>query len=122
MAPDGVEQSMIVVNGQFPGPLIEANWGDWISVTVNNEISGPGEGLSMHWHGLDQRGSPWMDGVPGISSCPIPPGGSYTYLFRADHYGTSWYHSHYSAQYTSGIVGPVVIHGPVQVSISEKLG
>jgi hypothetical protein len=29
MAPDGVQQSMIVVNGQFPGPLLEANWGDW---------------------------------------------------------------------------------------------
>lgn len=22
---------MILVNGGFPGPLIEANWGDWIS-------------------------------------------------------------------------------------------
>jgi Multicopper oxidase len=29
LAPDGVTQSLITVNGQFPGPLIEANWGDW---------------------------------------------------------------------------------------------
>ncbi len=28
-APDGVQQPMIVVNGQYPGPLLEANWGDW---------------------------------------------------------------------------------------------
>jgi hypothetical protein len=26
MAPDGVELPLLVVNGQFPGPLIEANW------------------------------------------------------------------------------------------------
>lgn len=30
LAPDGVEKEMIVVNGAFPGPTIEANWGDWI--------------------------------------------------------------------------------------------
>jgi FtsP/CotA-like multicopper oxidase with cupredoxin domain len=40
-----------------------------------------------------------MDGVPGVQQCPIPPGGSFTYSFLADLYGTSWYHSHYSAQY-----------------------
>ena len=105
---------MITINGQFPGPLIEANWGDMISVTVWNEIWNPGEGLSMHWHGLDQRGTPWMDGVAALSHCPIAPGSNFTYIFRADHYGTTWYHSHYSAQYSAGIVGPMVIHGPVQ--------
>lgn len=31
LSPDGYQQSMILVNGAFPGPLIEANWGDWIS-------------------------------------------------------------------------------------------
>lgn len=29
IAPDGVQVAGIVVNGQYPGPLIEANWGDW---------------------------------------------------------------------------------------------
>jgi FtsP/CotA-like multicopper oxidase with cupredoxin domain len=54
----------------------------------------------------------WMDGVPGVQQCPIPPGGSFTYSFIADLYGTSWYHSHYSAQYAGGLIGPMVIHGP----------
>lgn len=31
LSPDGYQQSMILVNGAFPGPLIEADWGDWIS-------------------------------------------------------------------------------------------
>jgi len=28
MQPDGVVTPMLVVNNQFPGPLIEANWGE----------------------------------------------------------------------------------------------
>lgn len=31
LSPDGYQKTMILVNGAFPGPLIEANWGDWIS-------------------------------------------------------------------------------------------
>ncbi|MCJ1348816.1 hypothetical protein MMC31_007049, partial [Peltigera leucophlebia] len=75
---------MILVNGAFPGPLIEANWGDWISVTVNNQIEGPSEGTAIHWHGLLQRQTPWFDGIPGGQQCPIVPGTSLTYKFRAD--------------------------------------
>ena len=29
-----------------------------------------------------------MDGVPGVQQCPIAPGGSFTYRFLADLYGT----------------------------------
>jgi hypothetical protein len=42
MAPDGVELPLLVVNGQFPGPLIEANWvridpfQSWFSFMSNN--------------------------------------------------------------------------------------
>jgi len=69
-----------------------------VEVTVVNEIGWPEEGTMLHWHGLDQRGTPWMDGVASVSTCPIAPGANLTYRFRADHYGTSWYHAHYSAQ------------------------
>jgi FtsP/CotA-like multicopper oxidase with cupredoxin domain len=55
IAPDGVVKNGLVVNGQFPGPLIEANWGDWIQVTVHNAL--PDEGTSLHWHGLLQNGT-----------------------------------------------------------------
>lgn len=56
-----------------------------------------------------------MDGVPGITQCPIVPEASFTYTFLADQYGTSWYHSHFSAQYADGIFGPMIIHGPPTV-------
>ncbi len=63
-----------------------------------------------------------MDGVPSISQCPIAPGSSFEYRFKADIYGTSWYHSHYSAQYLDGVFGPLVIYGPSHVDFDEDLG
>ncbi|KAK8013087.1 Cu-oxidase 3-domain-containing protein [Apiospora marii] len=110
-APDGVEVPLILVNGQYPGPVVEANWGDWIQVTVTNNMTDE-QPAAIHWHGLLQKQTPWMDGVPGVSQCPIAIGSSFTYKFRADLYGTSWYHSHIESQYASGSFGPIVIHGP----------
>ncbi|KAK4156765.1 multicopper oxidase-domain-containing protein [Chaetomidium leptoderma] len=122
IAPDGYVRDVLLVNGAFPGPLIEANWGDTIVVDVHNNITGPEDGTSIHWHGFLQHETPWEDGAPGISQCPIPPRRSYRYEFIASLYGTSWYHAHYSAQYTGGLLGPIVIHGPTQQKYDIDLG
>ncbi|KAI0437191.1 multicopper oxidase-domain-containing protein [Xylaria telfairii] len=123
VAPDGYEKRVILVNGQFPGPLIEANWGDYIEVNVYNNLEDePQEGTSIHWHGFLQTDNPWQDGTPGVTQCPIAPGKSLTYKFRAELYGTSWYHSHYSAQYSSGLFGPIVVYGPTNVHHDLDLG
>ncbi|TPX35112.1 hypothetical protein SmJEL517_g02450 [Synchytrium microbalum] len=107
-APDGVPRQMLVVNGQFPGPLIEANTGDTIVINVYNALS---NGTSLHWHGMFQNGTNWMDGAASVTQCPIPPGSNFTYEFVvANQYGTYWYHSHASSQYIDGIVGPLIIH------------
>lgn len=76
----------------------------------------------MHWHGFLQTNSQWMDGVPAITQCPIPPGSSFTYKFKAELYGTSWYHAHYSAQYADGALGPLIIHGPPNSPYDIDLG
>jgi FtsP/CotA-like multicopper oxidase with cupredoxin domain len=65
IAPDGVTKNGLVVNGGFPGPLIEANWGDMIKINVKNNL--PDEGTSLHWHGFLQNETPWFDGVPAVS-------------------------------------------------------
>ena len=44
------------------------------------------------------------------------------YGFRADLYGTTWYHSHYSAQYAGGLLGPLIIHGPSNYDYDIDLG
>ena len=122
IAPDGYERPVLLVNGAFPGPTIEANWGDTIQVTVHNNITGPEEGTSIHWHGFLQKGTPWEDGVPGVTQCPITPGKTFTYQFRASLYGTSWYHAHYSAQYAGGVVGPIVVYGPKHKAYDIDIG
>ncbi|KAK8017818.1 hypothetical protein PG993_014144 [Apiospora rasikravindrae] len=123
LSPDGYNKSGIFVNGQFPGPTIEANWGDWIEVTVHNNIIGDdAEGTAIHWHGLTQRNTQEFDGVPSITQCPIAPGATFTYRFQADLYGTTFWHSHYSAQWTAGVHGAFIIHGPKHVPYDEDLG
>lgn len=122
IAPDGYERDVLLVNDAFPGPLIEVNWGDKVVVHVHNNITGPEEGTAIHWHGLLQQGTPWEDGSPGISQCPIAPSKSLTYEFIADLFGTSWYHSHYSAQYADGVTGPIVVHGPTQAQYDIDVG
>ncbi len=76
--PDGVYRPMMLVNDQFPGPLIEVNEGDTIVVHVDNRAV---NATSLHWHGIYQNGTPHMDGTVGITQCPIAPGGKFTYEF-----------------------------------------
>jgi FtsP/CotA-like multicopper oxidase with cupredoxin domain len=106
--PDGVYRPMILINGTFPGPLIECNEGDEIVVHVQNKAT---NATSIHWHGLYQNGTNWMDGTVGVTQCPIAPGHSFTYRFNVSRQtGTYWYHSHVSMQASDGLVGPLIIH------------
>ena len=67
---------------------------------------------SLGRHGIRQLHTNQHDGVNGITECPIAPGDSFTYKFRALQYGSAWYHSHYSLQYGDGLLGPLTIYGP----------
>ncbi|OJJ51730.1 hypothetical protein ASPZODRAFT_57033 [Penicilliopsis zonata CBS 506.65] len=120
LAPDGYEREVLAFNGQIPGPLIEADWGDTIVVHVTNELEN--NGTSIHWHGIRQLNNNENDGVPGVTQCPIPPGETYTYTWRATQYGHSWYHSHFSLQYGNGLFGPILIHGPSSANWDVDLG
>jgi len=93
--------------------MIEANWGDTVEVIVHNNLQRPSEGTALHWHGFLQTNSHWMDGVPAFTQCPIPSDHSFTYRFKAELYGSTWYHAHYSAQYVDGATGPLIVHGAV---------
>jgi len=120
MSPDGVPREMMVFNKQYPGPTIEADWGDIIQVTVKNSLVA--NGTSIHWHGMRQLHSNQMDGVNGITECPIAPGASKTFTFKAVEYGSSWYHSHYSIQYGEGLVGHIKINGPSSANYDVDAG
>ncbi|KAF2675309.1 laccase 2 [Microthyrium microscopicum] len=120
VAPDGYEIGALTFNGTIPGPLIEANWGDELVIHVRNTMEN--NGTSIHWHGFRQLNNNAGDGVPGVTQCPIPPGETYTYKFYAEHYGTTWYHSHFTMQYSVGLQGPMIIHGPATANYDEDLG
>ncbi|KAK0615565.1 Cupredoxin [Bombardia bombarda] len=121
VGPDGVaKHNAMLINGGYPGPEIKVNWGDRIDVTVTNKLEF--NGTSIHWHGFHQVNSNTMDGVSGVTECPIPPGGSKKYSFIATQYGTSWYHSHISSQYTNGIVGTIQVDGPSSYPYDTDLG
>ncbi|KEF60638.1 uncharacterized protein A1O9_02199 [Exophiala aquamarina CBS 119918] len=79
-------------------------------------------GTSVHWHGVRQWHSADQDGTNGITECPIAPGDTRTYKFQVTQYGSSLYHSHFSAQYGDGIVGPIVFEGPASANYDVDLG
>ncbi|KAK4221188.1 putative laccase precursor [Podospora fimiseda] len=120
LGPDGVRKPAMLINGQFPGPTITADWGDYIIVNVYNDMKD--NGTSIHWHGIRQFGESNQDGANGITECPIPPGQMKTYDFHVTQYGTSWYHSHYSNQYGNGVVGALIVNGPASANYDIDLG
>lgn len=97
----------IAVNGRIPGPTLIVTEGQEIIVNVFNNLTS--EGVTIHWHGIHQRGTPWMDGVASLSQIPIVPGGRFQYKFTANPPGTHWYHSHLGAQRTDGLFGALIV-------------
>lgn len=52
---------------------------------MSNNIEGTDKeeekNTTIHWHGMHQRCTPDMDGVPYVTQVPIQPGGDFTYHF-----------------------------------------
>ncbi|KAL6602885.1 hypothetical protein ACP70R_043246 [Stipagrostis hirtigluma subsp. patula] len=109
-APDCKQRGMIGINGMFPGPTITAKAGERIRVIVNNKLHT--EGVVIHWHGMQQIGTPWADGTASISQCPINPGETFNYEFTADKPGTYFYHGHYGMQRAAGLYGSLIVDVP----------
>lgn len=78
--PDGAfPRPVIGINGQWPCPQIDVDLGDYLIVTIHNNLGNESTGL--HWHGLNQYGHATMDGSAGTAQCPVPPNSSFTYSF-----------------------------------------
>jgi suppressor of ftsI len=94
---NGHEMIMFGYNGQYPGPLIQAEKDATIVVRVTNEIEMP---TTIHWHGvrIDNR----FDGVPGVTQAAIERGDSF------------WYHPHVreDVQQDLGLFGNLLVTSP----------
>ncbi|PSR84150.1 laccase 3 [Coniella lustricola] len=119
-APDGIERTVLTVNGSVPGPTIIADWGDTVVVHVTNSMQNNGTGI--HFHGVRQLNNTQNDGVPSITQCPIAPGDTLTYTWKATQYGSSWWHSHFYVQAWDGVLGGILINGPATANYDEDLG
>jgi FtsP/CotA-like multicopper oxidase with cupredoxin domain len=56
-----------------------------------------------------QKGTPWADGVSGLSQWAIKPGRAYRYKWKATERGTYWYHSHDKDRIMDGLYGAIQI-------------
>ncbi|XP_013389794.1 laccase isoform X2 [Lingula anatina] len=111
IAADGHMRAVVAVNRQIPGPMIEVCEGDTLVVNVKNELE-DGESTVIHWHGIHQMGTPYMDGVSMITQCPIPQFTTFRYTFKASPAGTHFYHSHVGSQIADGLYGALIVRKP----------
>ena len=100
-------RSFIAVNGQIPGPKLIVWENQTVVVNVSNQLQM--ETISIHWHGMYQRNTYFMDGVQHITQFGIDPLKSFRYMFKAIPSGTFWYHSHTGTQLSDGLVGGLII-------------
>lgn len=104
----GIHRKVVAINGEYPGPLIEAFEGDIIRVRVTNKLAS--QKTLLHFHGMAMNQTNFYDGSPTITQCGIEKGSTFTYEFRASPPGTYWYHGHWENQLIDGLVGPLIIH------------
>ncbi|CAI7642362.1 unnamed protein product [Penicillium palitans] len=102
----GVSRPVISTNGQFPGPPLRINQGDSVEFLVDNRCP---FNATIHFHGIEQLGTPWSDGVPGVSQRSIRPNTSFLYRWTATEYGAYWYHAHHRGSLEDGLYGPIYI-------------
>ena len=102
---DGQPESVFAFNGTIPGPQIDVNVGDTVTVRFKNELPLPS---SIHWHGIEVNNK--SDGTP-VTQNEVLPGGSYTYRFKVTRPGIFWYHPHIkpSNQVWKGLYGPIIV-------------
>lgn len=105
---NGVERAVIVINRMLPGPSIQVCENDEIVVNVFNNLR-LSESTSIHWHGMLQKGTPFMDGVAMITQCPISPHTKFQYVYKASNPGTHFWHSHSGLQRVDGAFGSLII-------------
>nr|XP_012149654.1 PREDICTED: laccase-5-like isoform X1 [Megachile rotundata] len=104
---DGQRRGILTANRQLPGPTIQVCENDILVIDVINRL--PGKAAAMHWRGQSQVESPFMDGAPLITQCPIPSYTTFQYKFRASVAGTHLWHAHAGADVTNGIFGALIV-------------
>ncbi|MCO5555327.1 hypothetical protein L7F22_008873 [Adiantum nelumboides] len=114
VAPLGVQQQVIGINDQFPGPVIKSTTNDNLVINVLNNLD---EDLLITWNGIQQRRTSWQDGVAG-TNCAIPPKWNWTYNFQVkDQIGSYFYFPSLGLQRAGGGYGGFTITNRAVISV-----
>ncbi|XP_072966802.1 L-ascorbate oxidase homolog [Typha angustifolia] len=114
IAPLGVPQQGILINGQFPGPNINSTTNNNIVVNVYNFLDEP---FLLSWNGIQQRKNSWEDGMEG-TNCPIPPGENFTYHFQVkDQIGSFFYFPSLAMHKAAGAFGGLRINSRLLIPV-----
>ncbi|KAK1356212.1 L-ascorbate oxidase-like [Heracleum sosnowskyi] len=106
MAPLGVDQQVILINGLFPGPKINCTSNNNLIVNIFNHIDEP---LLFTFAGVQHRKNSWQDGTPG-TMCPIMPGTNFTYKMQVkDQIGSYFYFPTTGMHRAAGGIGPLSV-------------
>lgn len=112
---DGLTTETYGFNGNYLGPTIIWEKGDWVQMNVTNQI---GETSTVHWHGAHVP--PEADG--GHHSA-IQPGETWTPYFQIlDQATTMWYHPHLHERTEEhvyrGLAGAIIIRDEEEAALS----
>ncbi|CAN8269389.1 unnamed protein product [Cochlearia groenlandica] len=114
VAPLGIPQQVILINGQFPGPNLNSTSNNNVVINVFNHLDEP---FLLTWSGLQHRKNSWQDGVAG-TSCPIPPGTNFTYHFQPkDQIGSYFYYPSTSLHRFAGGFGGLRVNSRLLIPV-----
>ncbi|OAY29021.1 L-ascorbate oxidase homolog [Manihot esculenta] len=114
LSPLGVSQQVILINDQFPGPVINSTSNNNLVVNVFNNLDEP---FLLTWSGIQQRKNSWQEGVLG-TNCPILPGTNYTYRFQVkDQIGSFLYYPSTAFHRANGGFGGLHINSRLLIPV-----
>lgn len=118
VVPGQPETAVWAYNGSLPGPVLRVKQHDRLRVELRNGLQ---QDTTIHWHGLRLPNA--MDGVPGLTQPPVPPGGRFTYDFLCQDAGTFWYHPHAGApeQIGRGLYGLLIVDEPAPPPVDRDV-
>lgn len=117
LLPTGPKTTMLLYNRQYPGPLLNVEEGDDVTVEFKNSLP-PNHHASLHFHGI--KIPPTEDGNPLEFINPGDPPRIYHWKVLEGSAGTYFYHDHghgHTAKHViAGMFGPIRIrphHDPL---------
>ncbi len=111
----GINTTTMGANGNILGPTLIMNKGDFVDITVNNQLN---DTTTIHWHGMHVSAA--NDGGPHTT---IAPGSSWNPKFTVmDKAGTYWYHphlhTHTNEHVSKGIAGLIIVRDNEEAALN----